>query len=77
MLFSILVLSMHAFINVSILSQADVLEVVAKGYRSVTDEEIKRYTDFMVWFSNVAKSACPHSRDGMFFHLSRVTVMEK
>lgn len=46
------------------------LEVVAKGYRSVTDEEIKRYTDFMVWFSNVAKSACPHSRDGKMCGLS-------
>lgn len=51
-------------ISIQLISLADVLEVVAKGYRSVSDEEIKRYTDFMVWFSNVAKSACPHSKDG-------------
>ncbi|XP_042860074.1 retinitis pigmentosa 1-like 1 protein [Penaeus japonicus] len=51
-------------ISIQLISLADVLEVVSKGYRSVSDEEIKRYTDFMVWFSNVAKSACPHSKDG-------------
>lgn len=51
-------------ISIQLITLADVLEVVAKGYRSVTDEEIKRYTDFMVWFSNVAKSACTHSKDG-------------
>ncbi|KAK3872684.1 hypothetical protein Pcinc_022233 [Petrolisthes cinctipes] len=51
-------------ISIQLITLADVLEVVGKGYRSVTDEEIKRYTDFMVWFSNVAKSACPHSKDG-------------
>lgn len=39
----------------------DVIEVLEKGYRSVSDEEIKKYTDFMVWFASVAKSACPHN----------------
>lgn len=48
--------------------QAEVLEVVSSGYRSVSDEEIKRYTDFMMWFSNVAKSACPHSKDGRLIY---------
>lgn len=51
-------------ISIQLITLADVLEVVGKGYRSISDEEIKRYTDFMVWFSNVAKSACPHSKDG-------------
>ncbi|XP_045616029.2 LOW QUALITY PROTEIN: uncharacterized protein [Procambarus clarkii] len=51
-------------ISIQLITLADVLEVVAKGYRSVTDEEIKRYTDFMVWFSNVAKSACTHTKEG-------------
>lgn len=51
-------------ITIQIITLAEVLEVVSSGYRSVSDEEIKRYTDFMVWFSNVAKSACPHSKDG-------------
>ncbi|KAK7071274.1 hypothetical protein SK128_015988 [Halocaridina rubra] len=51
-------------IAIQVITLAEVLEVVASGYRSVSDEEIKRYTDFMVWFSNVAKSACPHSKDG-------------
>ncbi|XP_071548531.1 uncharacterized protein [Panulirus ornatus] len=51
-------------ISIQLITLADVLQVVAKGYRSVSDEEIKRYTDFMVWFSNVAKSACPHAKDG-------------
>lgn len=40
---------------------SDVLGVINKGYRSVSDEEIKKYTDFMVWFASVAKSACPHN----------------
>ena len=56
-----------------ILFQADVLEVVGKGYRSVSDEEIKRYTDFMVWFSSVAKSACPHAKDGKWKRVKGVT----
>ncbi|XP_063883049.1 dentin sialophosphoprotein-like isoform X2 [Scylla paramamosain] len=51
-------------ISIQLITLADVLGVVNKGYRSISDEEIKRYTDFMVWFSNVAKSACPHSKDG-------------
>ncbi|XP_076056145.1 uncharacterized protein LOC143034092 [Oratosquilla oratoria] len=48
-------------ISIKAITLADVLAVVAKGGRSVTDDEIKRYTDFMVWFANVAKSACPHN----------------
>lgn len=51
-------------LTIQIITLAEVLEVVSSGYRSVSDEEIKRYTDFMVWFSNVAKSACPHSKEG-------------
>ncbi|KAF2366734.1 ATPase AAA-type core [Trinorchestia longiramus] len=47
--------------NIVPITLADVLDVIKKGYRTVTDEEMKKYTDFMVWFANVAKSACPHN----------------
>ncbi|XP_018020132.1 uncharacterized protein LOC108676555 isoform X2 [Hyalella azteca] len=47
--------------NIVPITLADVLDVIKKGYRTVSDEEMKKYTDFMVWFANVAKSACPHN----------------
>ena len=51
-------------ISIKVITLVDVLDVISKSYRSVSDEEIKRYTDFMVWFANVAKSACPHGTTG-------------
>jgi len=40
---------------------ADVLQVIRQNYKSVSDEEVQKYTEFMVWFASVAKSACPHA----------------
>ena len=49
---------------------ADIMEVISKGYRSVSDEEVAKYTEFMRWFAGVAKSACPHAGKSFFLSIA-------
>ncbi|KAB7507561.1 putative 26S protease subunit YTA6 [Armadillidium nasatum] len=51
-------------VSLKIITLNHVMSLINRTQKSVSDEEIKKYADFMDWFAEVAKLACPHNSKG-------------